>query len=155
MESEQLDFIKDVLEEVKQIVRNQTSKNYFMKNIEDESTVGFISSDFSFYYLEKTRHFYITFMVGTTCKFAAEITKSITKIIEEDLFSVVDDYFWDKETKEVAYGDDAVHMKYKNMLKKQGLVKCEICSRIVPTNFIQDSGFCKHCEKTKNNITWN
>lgn len=157
MTKKQYKLINDILNDISETIKNTQEKEYLLKKVDDSETgvMGFISKDFTFYYFDDAKHFYLSFIVGTSGFVSAYITKTICSVLEHDLFTVMQDSYWDSEKNTMAFGDEAIHVKYRDHLKNTGKTKCPICDRIVSNKEMLEVGNCLHCEPNKSKLIWN
>jgi len=157
MEPNQITYITETLVEVEENITSVMGDKYLLKQTKDEveGVIGVVAKDFTLYYMEELKHFYLSFFVGTSGQTASLITRAISKTIEDDFFSTIEDSFWDSAANQMAFGDDAVHAKYRAYLDENNKVQCPLCNVIVYKNQMLPTGTCIHCKDLRSKISWN
>lgn len=149
--------VEDLLLEIETHILLYFSDGYIIKHAlnNNDSLCGLVARDFTISFSEDNNIFYISFPVGTVCRIASDITRVIGTIINYEYTFTLDDYCWDDVNNVMVFGDEAIHTKYKQHLRKNGKVTCPICDRVLDKQYLEKSGFCPICEKQKDSLIWN
>lgn len=152
----EVDPIEQLVIEAEIVMKVAFDEKYVSNYIksEDGKITGFLAQDFTLHYWGDPGVFYISFIVGTKCKRAADITLLLSTIINFEYLYVMEDFYWDYETSKMLFGDDAIHKKYQDYLKQRNKVECPMCAVVHPKRNISENGFCVVCDTLTDKLTW-
>ena len=152
-EQERIEYVYQLFDCIISDVKDLKGDNYTIYF--DPESVSLTTRDFIFSFDSKSLLFMLSFAVGQMSSTVANFTSIILSYIEAHELLILKDYFFDKEEKEVYYGDEAVSQKQLALLKTLGKDKCVMCDNIVPSEIInKKTKICKVCEQDYDKFIW-
>lgn len=159
MKKSKTNGIETLIEEAKLVLTLSFGVEYILHDIHENGEIrGFIARDFSFHYWNEEEQpglFYISFMVGTKCKKASDVTRLICTVINYEYIYALDDFYWDYDQNKMLFGEDAIRKKYEDLLDADGKAKCPICDMIHKKKRFTEKGVCEVCDRVViDNLVW-
>lgn len=109
----------------------------------------------SFFRHQGKMHNVLTFEVSVNPSRIADMTRIISKHIDAEMLTVGSHHFYDEETGELIFGEEAYYRKEEDFHKKAGRMQCAMCEKFGDINIIKPTGFCPLCKPFIKEIEWN
>jgi hypothetical protein len=145
------DLIKKLpsLEGLKEVLDNQPSPQPTVITpitLEEHAVDSLIHPNFIVF--KQTENMYlISFNINKHSVQSTALFTNLLTLYFYDMLYIYHDCFIDTSTGEISFADTAYKVYEKKVHKKHGMVRCNLCQRIVPeTSMNRELGYCKICE---------
>lgn len=154
-DSDVKEMVDKILSNIIELFSNDFGEDYLMDIMESEKSISLNTSEFILTFSYIGYNFFVTFRVGLSGQRVCELFKRIYSILDPCEIKIIEDSYYDLEEGKLKFGDDAIEVRQKNLLKMSGKQQCVICEHIYKTSLLNDNGLCNICDKLQDNIIWN